>query len=166
MASDLRPPYADLPTPDLLRVLADLHRRVKEALPWICTLAAKVAQVHGPRDPELFEVDRLVRELAFAALPHLELEEERLFAALGPHRAAPLADDLVEMTEEHLALGQLLEALRVAASDFRVPEWACVTYRRLMDELRGLEADLLSCIHVESHELGRRTLAAPAQGPA
>jgi regulator of cell morphogenesis and NO signaling len=163
-----RSSYADLDVPDLLALLADHHGRVKQALPWVRTMASKVAQVHGHRDPELLELDRLVRELGLAALPHLELEEERIFPTLaaggeGPPRGAA---DLVEMTDDHLAIGQLLDQIRVAASDFRVPEWACVTYRKLMSELRALEADLLGCIHVESHERGRRTLSPPARGPA
>jgi regulator of cell morphogenesis and NO signaling len=140
---------------ELVTSLLEKHARVRAALPWVGTLASKVAQVHGDKDPELRELARLVAELAAELPPHLETEDEVVFPPLAGGGEASDALDLAAMTQEHLAIGRLLEEIRLAADHFRSPEWACVTYRRLMSELADLEAEVLSCIHVENHTLAR-----------
>jgi regulator of cell morphogenesis and NO signaling len=152
-------PFSEMSTPELVTALADRHARLRSGLPWIRAMTMKVAKVHGEKDADLVELDRLVGELVEATLPHLELEAQlRADLTAGGEPPAGRADVLVDVTEQHQELGQLLDRIRVAASDFAVPGWACVTYRKLMSELGQLEAELLGCIHIENHELLRRTL--------
>jgi regulator of cell morphogenesis and NO signaling len=136
-------------------IVARHHVYLREALPFLQALAAKVARVHGDRDPRLREIDTIVRDLAGALLPHLDMEEETLFPALvrQGHGDAIVARELAAMREDHLAVGCLLERLRGAAGDYRAPAWACNSYRTLFAELERLEGDVLQHVHLENHVL-------------
>lgn len=144
------------------RIVSRHHRTLRSSLPTVQGLAAKVARVHGTKNEKLAEVDALVRELAESLLAHLDEEETSLFPSLiaeapNPSRARR---ELGLMHEEHLAVGRLLEELRLAAEDFRPPSWACTSYRTLMSELEAMEADLFRHIHLENHVLMPRFLPA------
>lgn len=118
--------------------------------------------MHGEHNPLLRELDAVVRALSDALGPHLDAEEQVLFPALmgrAPDRAV-LDRELSAMREEHLAVGRLLERMRAATEDYRLPDWACNSYRTLFAELRTLETDVLTHVHLENHVLAPR-FAAP-----
>ncbi len=64
------------------------------------------------------------------------------------------------MASEHREVGALLERMRAAAEDYRVPEWGCRSYRALFSELERLETDVLRHVHAENHVLKPRFGAA------
>lgn len=136
-------------------IISSHHEYLRRALPFVQTLAAKVARVHGAHNAKLRELDSVVTELTEALEPHLDDEEQTLFPMLlspAPDRAAA-ARELASMHEEHLAVGKLLEAMRTAADDFALPDWACNSYRALFAELAQLEGDVLRHVHLENHVL-------------
>jgi regulator of cell morphogenesis and NO signaling len=55
-----------------------------------------------------------------------------------------------------LTVGDLLARIRALTAGFTTPEWGCNTYRVLMAELDGLEADVLRHVHLENHVLAPR----------
>jgi regulator of cell morphogenesis and NO signaling len=148
-----------LATPLLIEhIVMTHHGYLREALPFVRTMSAKVSRVHGAHNPKLIELDAVVVELAEALLPHLENEEDVLFPALMealPDRAL-VKRELFAMHEEHLAVGKLLARLRDASDNFRLPDWACNSYRALFAELEQLEADVLTHVHLENHVLKPR----------
>lgn len=151
-----------LPTGALVdHIVRKHHVYLRDALPFVQGLAAKVSRVHGERDPRLRELDGLVRQLASALLPHLDEEERTLFPLLteGTSDAARVARELSAMHEDHLAVGALLERIRDVTEDYRVPEWACTSYRTLLSELADLERDVLVHVHLENHVLMPRFAA-------
>ncbi len=157
-------------TPDIYTTLVELRNQVRGGLPWIRNLSMKVAQVHGPKDPDLHDMNRVVSELSMVVVDHLDLEDALLLPALraDPGFEPPDGRDLADLAQEHLEIGQLLDDLRVSAGQFRIPEWGCLTYRKLMHELRRLETDLLRCIHIENHAtihlpLGRGEIVAASE---
>jgi regulator of cell morphogenesis and NO signaling len=157
----------ELPTAALIARIIDRHHGyLRRALPYVEPIAAKVASVHGGKDPRLVEVHRVFGALAAALLPHLEEEETVLFPALMlPRPDASLVQREVErMHEDHLAVGDLLARLRTLSDDYGTPPWACNTYRVLMAELEALEADVLRHVHMENHILVPRFARAPAAG--
>ena len=84
-----------------------------------------------------------------------------LFPALTakePDRAA-LAKDFGAMQEEHLGVAKLLEQVRAASDDFTLPEWACNSYRTLFAELKQVESDVFTHVHIENHVLRPRFVA-------
>jgi len=152
-----------LSTPALVSHLAARHQQdVREALPFIGTLAAKVSRVHGEHNPRLRELHAAVTELTELLLPHLEEEDEQLFPLLLAEGAdqAEARRRLEAMHAEHLRLGAALARVRAAAEDFALPDWACNSYRTLFSELEQLEAELLAQVHLENHVLRPRFAAA------
>jgi regulator of cell morphogenesis and NO signaling len=146
-----------LSVPGLVARIVDRHHGyLRTALPFLATLAAKVARAHGDRDSRLIELNRVFVELKGLIEPHLDQEERELFPALMARRPSDqkkVRADLKAMFEEHQAVGELLHRLRVLGGGYLTPEWGCNTYQLLMIELDKLEKDVLRHIHLENHVL-------------
>jgi regulator of cell morphogenesis and NO signaling len=143
-------------TPRLVaHIVARHHEYLREALPFLQGLSAKVARVHGDHDPRLRTLDDAVQSLCQALPPHLAQEEEVLFPALTSPRpdAEVIGDELRTMFADHLAVGELIHTIRASSDDFSLPEWACNSYRTLFAELQALETDILTHVHLENHVL-------------
>jgi regulator of cell morphogenesis and NO signaling len=148
-----------LTTPQLIaHIVNEHHAYLRENLPLVRTLAAKVSRVHGEHDLKLRVMAAVVEELAETLLPHVEEEEQHLFVALTatPSDQAALARELQSMREDHLAVGALLSQLRDATDEFSPPEWACNSYRTLFRELMALESDIMTHVQLENHVLAPR----------
>ena len=146
----------DLPTAALIARIIDRHHGyLRRALPYIAPISAKVASVHGGKDGRLGEIDSVFRALAASLVPHLEEEETVLFPALMAARPdeSVVRREVQRMHEDHLAVGDMLARLRALSDGYATPEWGCNTYRVLMAELEGLEADILRHVHLENHVL-------------
>ncbi len=153
-ASDAR----ELSTEQLVEhIVATHHAYLRSVLPYVRTLAAKVARVHGDRNPKLRDLDALVKTLADALIPHLDQEEAVVFPMLlaGDDRAK-IENEIAAMIEEHREVGDLLARLREFSDDFTYPEWACGSYRALIAELGELERDIHVHVHLENNALAPR----------
>ncbi len=62
------------------------------------------------------------------------------------------------MEHEHDQAGAQLAILRKSTDDFAPPEWACNTYRAMLDALEQLEGDMHQHIHKENNVLFVKTL--------
>jgi regulator of cell morphogenesis and NO signaling len=165
-----RADWADLGAADLVDHLeATHHAYLHRALPRLDDLAAKVADVHGERHPELAEVRRLVHELRTDLEPHLQKEEQVLFPMIRELTAASIApsfhcgslrNPISVMFLEHDRAGELLATLRAAADQYRTPDDACASYRALYDGLAELESDTHLHVHKENNVLFPAVLAA------
>jgi regulator of cell morphogenesis and NO signaling len=136
-------------------ILSRYHAPLRKTLPFVHTLAAKVARVHGEHNPRLVELDQIVSELADTLDAHIDDEEARLFpvvASAEPDRGH--AGDLLEtLRDEHRSVGELLGRMRTATEEYAIPDWACTSYRTLFRELEQLENDVLRHVHLENHVL-------------
>jgi regulator of cell morphogenesis and NO signaling len=137
----------------IVRRIAPHHQYLHRTMPFLRTLAAKVARVHGRHEPSLVDVFLQVDALCEVLADHLAEEEQILFPALIAGRAADVRTQLAAMRAEHEQVGEMLATLRRTARDYRPPEWACNSYRTLMNELAVLEADTLQHVHLENHVL-------------
>lgn len=152
-----------LSTPALIEHLVSTHHAyLRQTLPWVAQMAAKVARVHGARDPRLEELDATVRDLGWLLLRHLDDEEQATFPALLTRSGAEVQPLLEAMRAEHLAVGGILEKIRGLTDDLTPPVWACATYRTLLAELEHLEGDTLRHVHTENHVLAARAQGSPA----
>jgi regulator of cell morphogenesis and NO signaling len=142
----------------IARIIDRHHGYLRQALPYIAPIMDKVAKVHGARDESLADLQEAFVELSTSLLPHLDEEEVVLFPALVVRDpdAGVVHRELARMHEDHLAVGDLLARIRTLANGFQPPAWACNTYRVLMAELDGLEADVLRHVHLENHVLAPR----------
>lgn len=152
---------AALSTPALLDLIVERHHTyLRQTLPFLGSLAAKVARVHGQKNPKLEALHETFQELDESLIAHLEEEETELFPYLrsGAPNPGRTKRELDAMHSEHLEVGALLSALREAADEYSLPTWACASYRTLMSELESMEADLFRHIHLETHVLMPRFL--------
>jgi len=153
---DAGPDPTRMATPSLIALIVSRHHDyLRQTLPFVRALAAKVSRVHGDRDPRLRGLESIVVELGETLVPHLDAEEPVLFPALMAKTPDPVVvgAELEAMQVDHLAVGGLLEQLRDTTNDFHLPEWACTSYRTLFSELEQLEGDVLRHVHLENHVL-------------
>jgi regulator of cell morphogenesis and NO signaling len=145
----------DMTTPELVGYLVSRHHAwARRALESIGEKAEAVAQVHGEAEPRMVEVARAALELAIALTEHLDDEEAHLFPELMAGRnTAAVRRRLAGAEEEHVAVGALIERVRLAADDYQPPAWACRTLKALYAELDALEADVQRHVHLEAHVL-------------
>jgi len=153
--------WTELSAPELAdHLIATHHGYLREELPELEALAAKVASVHGERHPELAEVRRLVVVLRGDLEPHLDKEERILFPAIralaGGQHEFPFGDignPIRVMAVEHDDAGELLARLRHVTGGYAVPDDGCASYRALYERLEALELDTHLHIHKENHAL-------------
>lgn len=143
------------------------HAYLREELPRLEGLTAKVASVHGGDDPRLLEVKEVFQAVADELTGHMMKEEQVLFPMirqLEESERAPafhcgsLANPIRQMESEHDEAGSGLERMRDLTDGFTPPDWACNTYRAMIEGLVSLELDLHQHIHKENNVLFPRAL--------
>ena len=153
----------EMPTLALVEhIVARHHGLLRDALPFLGPLAAKVARVHGDHDPRLADVRQVFANLLETLEAHLAAEEEvffRLARAAAPERSQ-VARELDGARREHLEIVAALRRIRELTDQFEPPPWACASYRTLLVGLRALEHDVLHYVDIESHVLFPRWTAA------
>jgi regulator of cell morphogenesis and NO signaling len=165
--------WIELPAPVLAdHVVATHHAYAREELPLLESLAAKVADVHGRRHPELGAVHDLVRELRADFELHMDKEERVLFPAIhaiyAGRRDFPfgtVANPVRMMGIEHDRAGELLSALRQTTGAYRVPGDACASYRALYERLAAFEHDTHLHVHKENYRLFPAAIAEESRDP-
>lgn len=140
-----------LTTRELVTRAVSLHHLpLRRTAPLVQVLAAQTPNVPSA----LVEA---VERVTSALLPHLEDESQVMFPALlsSSDRARTL--ELIAMAErDHRVIVERLLELREAAADYLAPPDASAGLKTLLNELRWLETDVLSLIHLETHVLQPR----------
>jgi regulator of cell morphogenesis and NO signaling len=148
------------------------HAYLRSALERLGRLTEKVASVHGEKDPRLHEVRDTFLGLAGELAHHMMKEERILFpmvrqleasAEVPVFHCGTLANPIRQMELEHDEAGSALERLRGLTGGYTPPEWACDTYRAMLDALVHLEQDLHQHIHKENNVLFPRVLDMEAE---
>ncbi|QDU89792.1 Iron-sulfur cluster repair protein YtfE [Pirellulimonas nuda] len=144
------------------------HAYLREELPRLDFLTEKVSRVHGDKDPRLATVREAFLALKNELEPHMMKEEVILFPLIRELEASAdqpqqhgcgVAGPIRQMEHEHDLAGDALAILREATDGFAPPEWACNTYRAMLDSLDQLEADMHQHIHKENNVLFPKALA-------
>ncbi len=146
-------------------ILATYHEPLREELPRLESMAAKVSRVHGSKAPYLSRVETLVRDLSADLRLHMQKEERVLFPAIrateeGIHPGMPISAPIGTMEHEHDLAGGMLSELRDITGGYVVPLWACQTFRALYHGLSELEATMHVHVHLENNVLFPRALRA------
>lgn len=147
------------------------HAYLKNELPALAAVVAKVAAVHGARHPALRQVERTFADLRAELEPHMFKEEQILFPAIRrldqastPPRFpfGSVANPIRMMEFEHDHAGDALERIRVLTNDYASPDDACNTYRAMLTRLHDLEQDMHLHVHKENNILFPRATAGEA----
>jgi regulator of cell morphogenesis and NO signaling len=148
------------------------HSYLKDELPRLDRMTDKVSRVHGNREPRLLEVREAFLAFQAEVEPHMVKEERVLFPmirqleasnSLPQYGCGSLANPIGQMEYEHANAGVALATLRNATDGFLPPEWACNTYRAMLDALEQLERDMHQHIHKENNVLFPKALQLEAR---
>lgn len=143
------------------------HAFLYTEFPRLDELTNKVILAHGEKEPRLHQLKKELLALSEELFSHMKKEEQILFPMvrqLDASATAPafhcgsLANPLRQMESEHDEAGAALETLRKLTDGFTPPDWACNSYRALLDALVHLEYDLHQHIHKENNVLFPRAL--------
>jgi regulator of cell morphogenesis and NO signaling len=138
------------------------HAYLKQELPRLEFLTAKVATRHGENRPALREVHQVFLALKAEMESHMMKEERVLFPLC---RQLDVADELPAMhcgsvgnpievmMREHADAGDALARIRTLTDDFTPPLDACNTFRATYDALHRLEQDMHQHVHKENNIL-------------
>lgn len=144
------------------------HAYLRDELPRLEAMTAKVAEVHHGTWPWVVELAGVFRGLHEELTSHMMKEEMILFPAIrsmesGQAPTGPCGHSLQGpidvMEHEHDSAGNALARLRDLSSGYTPPEEACNTFRAMLDGLAELEADLHEHIHKENNILFPRALS-------
>ena len=144
-------------------IVRTYHDPLREELPRLAAMAAKVSRVHGAKAPHLVRLEAVVTELAEDLTAHMRKEEAVLFPAIrsieaGGTARVPISAPVAVMENEHDHAGALLAELRTLTDGYTAPEWACGTFRALYNGLAELEAAMHVHVHLENNILFPRAL--------
>lgn len=138
------------------------HTYVRAELPRLDQMTARVQQVHGERDPRLADVREAFVAIRDELTSHMMKEEEMLFpmirqleegtGGVAAH-CGSISNPIRQMEIEHDHAGAALKVMSEATNGYQPPEWACNTYRAMLDSLREFEEDLHQHIHKENNVL-------------
>ena len=138
------------------------HAYLRGELPRLIQISRKVATVHGGNDPRLQGVHDTLLAFASELSSHMMKEEmvlfpfiRRLEASSSPvaFHCGSVANPIRQMEHEHHDAGDALTKLRTLTDDYTPPEWACNTYRAMLDALAHLERDMHQHVHKEDNVL-------------
>lgn len=148
------------------------HAYLKRELPRLDFLTDKVSSVHGVHDARLHEIRRVFVQFAGEMSAHMMKEEQVLFplirrleAGSSPQtfHCGSIANPIRQMEREHHGAGDALAQFRSLTDDYTPPDWACNTYRALIDALAYLERDMHQHVHKEDNVLFPRAMAREAE---
>jgi regulator of cell morphogenesis and NO signaling len=148
------------------------HAYLRGEFPRLIRLAEKVASAHGGKDPRLNGVRDVLLMLAGELSSHMMKEEQILFpfvrqleASKSPvaFHCGSVANPIRQMELEHQDAGDALAKLRELTDDYTPPEWACNTYRAMLDALAHLEHDMHQHVHKEDNVLFPRAMEREAE---
>ncbi|MGE0444276.1 MAG: iron-sulfur cluster repair di-iron protein [Vicinamibacterales bacterium] len=148
-------------------IVATYHNPLREELPRLETMAAKVLKVHGAKDEStLSRIDAIVRELSADLIQHMWKEEQVLFPVIRAGEAGtapmmPIGQPIAVMEHEHDRAGELLAELSRITAGYAVPGWACATARALYQGLAEFESTMHLHVHLENNVLFPRALKQP-----
>jgi len=148
------------------------HTYLRSELPRLDAMTQKVASVHGDKDARLAQVRQTFLGLSDELTSHMMKEEQILFPMIRQLDAGEgaqafhcgsLAGPIAQMEHEHDDAGSALERMRELTDGYTPPDWACNTYRALLDGLAHLERDLHQHIHKENNVLFPRAAERESQ---
>jgi regulator of cell morphogenesis and NO signaling len=147
------------PLPELVDYIVNFyHRRLREELPQLVAMAARVEQAHRDKPSRPRGLRDHLDQVHSAVLEHLSKEENVLFPMILAGRGGFAAAPIHMMEVEHVDHAQNLKRIRALTADLIAPPEACPTWRALYLRLADFEAEFMEHIHLENNVLFRRAL--------
>lgn len=149
------------PLPALVTFIVDTyHRRLRETLPELVRMAAKVEERHADKAACPRGLTAHLEAMHGSVLEHLAKEEQVLFPMILRGEGRLAVGPVHVMEVEHDEHGRNLQVMRRLTGDMQPPDAACPTWRALYLGLQQLERELMEHIHLENNVLFSRALVA------
>ncbi len=164
--------WTSAPLADLTRHIRERHHQyVRDSIPRVLALLAKIREKHGPKHREIEEIEKVFADVAREMLMHMQKEEQILFPYIDALERSANGDGSVEppffqtvrnpihaMMKEHDSAGELVRKIRKASNEYQAPADACTSYQATYQELRQFEEDLHLHVHLENNILFPRAV--------
>ena len=143
-------------------VLATHHVYLKDKLPRLSAMLAKLVERHAGRHPELRETLEVFSSMSDELDAHMAKEERILFpmirelanpGSLPSFHCGSVGNPIGVMEREHDSAAAALARLQALTHQYTPPDDACGTHRAVLEGLAELEADTHRHIHLENHVL-------------
>lgn len=155
------------------------HAFMKEQLPRLDNLLAKVEKAHGERHGKMLtQLRRAYNSIRSELEAHLMKEEQILFPLIKETEAfgngsgkkvvshcGSVANPIQQMESEHDSAGNELAIMRKLTGGYQLPSDACQTFAALYEGLAAMEADLHEHIHLENNILFPKSVQQEANLP-
>ena len=158
------------------RIVRVHHRRIRQDLPSLAEMAARLEKNHAEQAPEHVPLARLVGQLHRDMFDHIVREEQVLFPFIAlmeeDARLSYPADHgcfravrtpISRMVADHNNATEILDELGQRTNDFKPTKSACGTKRALFAGLKEFAADAREHLHLENDILFPRAIALEAQ---
>jgi len=168
--------WVSAPLAELTRHIRERHHQyVRDSIPRLRALLAKIREKHGNNHRELGDIEKLFGDVAHEMLMHMQKEEQILFpfidalegAANGKGTIEPpffqtVKNPIHSMMKEHDSAGELMRQIRAASSGYQAPADGCTSYQAAYQGLEEFEKDLHLHVHLENNILFPRAVEAEA----
>jgi len=147
------------------------HQYVRDSIPRVRALLAKIREKHGPKYREIEEIEKLFGNVAREMTAHMQKEEQILFpyidglersargnGAVEPPFFQTVRNPIHAMMQEHDSAGELVRKIRKASNEYKAPADACSSFQATYHELRQFEEDLHLHVHLENNILFPRAV--------
>lgn len=147
------------------------HQYVRDSIPRLRALLAKIREKHGDNHRELGEIEKLFGDVAREMLMHMQKEEQILFPFIDALERASNGNGTIEppffqtvknpihsMLKEHDSAGELIRQIRTASNGYRAPADGCTSYHTAYQGLEEFEKDLHLHVHLENNILFPRAV--------
>ena len=147
------------------------HAYIRQEVPRIQGLLAKVVAAHGQNHPEVAKIQESFEDLGNELISHMFKEENVLFPYIDSMQTAvkrgqpvpppffgTVRNPVQMMVMEHDGAGEKLKEMRELSSGYSVPADGCPTYASLYRALGEFERDLHQHIHLENNILFPRAV--------
>lgn len=143
------------------------HDYLREELPRLSFLTEKVFNAHGANDERLGQLAKKFQTFRDELESHMGKEEQVLFPLIKKIATAdgPVKDHcgsvktpISVMEREHQDAGNDLQTFRTLTDDYTPPQWACNTFRAMLDSLSALEENMHHHVHKENSILFPRAI--------
>lgn len=150
---------------ELIDHIVDIHHaKTFQLLKEIDPLLVKVFKVHYYHAPNLLiRIHKLFGKLKSELEEHLIKEERILFPKMidfgnvkDNKEKEALKKEIQDFIGEHEAAGDILKELAEITDDYKLPEWACTSFKLVYMKMHELEKDLFIHIHKENNILFKR----------
>ena len=144
------------------------HAFLRETMPMISELLNRVLNAHGAHDVRLAELHELFRNMSEELENHMLHEEEALFpmcrdmeidGKIKPTRCGDaVGGPIACMENDHERAKEQLAKLALLTDNFTVPDFACMTYRNMLEQLSSFSQNTAVHIHKEDKVLFPRAI--------